>query len=86
MVTALRSSLTIQCRSSSSVVPVCPVLCLVMRVFDELALVGFLIIQALTERHDPSFSIVILVVVGSSPISHPIHFLYGPKTWVTGRT
>jgi hypothetical protein len=40
-------------------------------VFDELALTGLLLIQALTERHNPLFSIVIPVVVGSSPISHP---------------
>ena len=50
---------------------VCPVLCLVVAVFDAFALTGFLLIQALTERHNPSFSIVIPVVVGSNPISHP---------------
>jgi len=38
-----------------------------------LALTDFLFIQALTERHYPLFSIVIPVVVGSSPISHPSH-------------
>jgi hypothetical protein len=48
-------------------------LCPVVPVFDELALTGFLLIQALTERHHPHFSIVIPVVVGSNPISHPIH-------------
>ena len=52
---------------------VCPVLCPVVPVFDEFALAAFLFIQVLTERHNPPFSIVILVVVGSNPISHPIH-------------
>jgi hypothetical protein len=47
-------------------------LCPVLPVFDELALSGLLIIQALTESHTPLFSIVIPVVVGSSRISHPI--------------
>ena len=51
---------------------VCPVLCPVVPVFNEFASIGFLLIQALAERHDPSFSIVIPVVVGSNPISHPI--------------
>jgi hypothetical protein len=40
-------------------------------VFDELVLTGFLLIQALAERHNFPFSIVIPVVVGSNPISHP---------------
>ena len=51
---------------------VCPVLCPVVPVFDEFALAGFLFIQVLTERQNPPFSIVIPVVVGSNPISHPI--------------
>jgi hypothetical protein len=49
-------------------------LCPVVPVFDELVSTGILLIQALTERHYPFFSIVIPVVVGSSPISHPIDF------------
>ena len=49
--------------------------------FDELALTSFLLIQAFTERHYPLFSIVIPVVVGSNPISHPkINDLEGTKS------
>jgi hypothetical protein len=40
-------------------------------VFDDSSLTDFVFIQPLTESHDSFFSIVIPVVVGSSPISHP---------------
>jgi DNA-binding phage protein len=41
-------------------------LCPVAPILDEFALTGFLLIQALTERHNPSFAIVIPVVVALS--------------------
>jgi hypothetical protein len=53
-------------------------------VVDELALTGVPLMQALTERHHPLFSIVIPVVVGSSPISRPIHFREDGVLFVVG--
>jgi hypothetical protein len=43
------------CHNRSVLCSVYPVLCLVVPVFDEFALIGFLSIQSFTEHDGPSF-------------------------------